>query len=127
MHRYMSALHITFFDAALKETAYAFSRKILVDTSLKIWAAASSASPMMGATYDLSRLVACGSGFYRTLQEEQGLGPLSVRADLVCVVEDAKTWCLRCIESGETNIKGYLHMCIIGGQIDGLRRGRGEA
>ncbi|RDL38255.1 Uncharacterized protein BP5553_02595 [Venustampulla echinocandica] len=152
VHRYRSSLHVPFFGLALHETAYAFSRKVVVETSLKIWYAACPSSSTTVAQPrsdtaspdqdDLARLTVCGSGFYRTvaaqatlliglelrtqLQEEESLGPVPLRPDLLSVLEDAKTWCLRCIKAGETNIKGYLITCIIATQIEGLMRGLGK-
>ncbi|KAE9363170.1 putative C6 transcription factor [Stipitochalara longipes BDJ] len=155
IHHYFSSLHIPFFDLAVHETAYAFSRKVVIETSLKIWYAAYSFPSHIAAQIyhdttssnrdDFARLITCGSGFYRTvtmraallivaelrtqLQEEESLGSeLLLRPDLLAVLEDSKTWCLRCIEAGETNIKGYLLICVLATQIDGLRRrlGKGE-
>jgi hypothetical protein len=57
------------------------------------------------------------------LQDEESLWPIPLRADLVAVVEDARTWCRQCIQSGETNIKGYLLIHVVTAQIDALRRG----
>jgi hypothetical protein len=91
---------------------------------------------------DLPRLTVCGSGFFRNvaiqaslliavelktqLQEEESLGPVSLRLDLLSVLDDAKAWSLQCIEAGETNIKGYLLLCLIAAQIEGLMRGIGK-
>lgn len=144
MNPYFLSLHIPFFGPALQENAYAFSRKIVVDTSLKIWCSAFPTSSIIATQSspnpdDLARLAACGSGFYRTttmqatlltavehrtqLLEEESIGPVPLRADLNSVLDDAKTWCLRCIEAGETNIKGYLLMCVVSAHIEALRRG----
>ncbi|KAK0621637.1 hypothetical protein B0T17DRAFT_591484 [Bombardia bombarda] len=151
MHRYLSSLHIRFLGPALHETAYAFSRKVVVETSLKIWRAAYPTSLAMvaqthGGTapspsddHVFGRLVVCGSGFYRVvalqatlliaielkaqLQEDEGMGPVQLRPDLLCVLEESKTWCLQCLEAGETNIKGYLLMSVVAAHIDGLVRG----
>jgi hypothetical protein len=152
MHRYISSLHIPYFGPALTVTAYAFSRRVVIESSLKIWRAAyPSPSPLAanessGETTppscdDLPRLVTCSSGFYpvvaihaafliymeiRTqLQEDEGLGPVPLRPDLVSVLEDAKKWCLQVIESGETNVKGYLLVNMVAAQIEGLKRGLG--
>ncbi|EPE32529.1 C6 transcription factor, putative [Glarea lozoyensis ATCC 20868] len=131
MSRYLSSLHTPFFGRSLYETSYAYSRKAVVENSLKIWRA-SQTSP-------LNRLAVCGSGFYETvafqaallvaveirtqLQEEESLGPVSLRPDLVAVVDNARTWCLQRIKSGETNIKGYLLIHVVTAQIDALRKG----
>jgi hypothetical protein len=152
MHGYISSLHIPFFGLALQETAYAFSRKVVVETSLKIWCAAYPSSSIMAAqsrsdTFlsdqdNLGLLTLCGSGFYSyvgfqaailiamelraQLQEEESLGPVPLRPDLLSVLEDVKTWCFRCIEAGETNMKGYLLSSIVTTQIEGLMRGLGK-
>lgn len=151
MHRYLSSLHMPFFGASLHESAYTFSRKIVIDTSLKIWCAAwppSCINPPNSSTAlaedDLfSRLVRNGSGFFRTvaaqaafvipaelgaqLQEgQQGLGPAPLRQDLLAVTEQSKTWCLRCIEAGETSAKGYLLASIMAAQVEGQRKGLGR-
>ncbi|KAM7192391.1 putative C6 transcription factor [Naviculisporaceae sp. PSN 640] len=94
MHRYLAALHSPFFGPALKETAYAFSRKVVVETSLKIWRAVypgpssppqpatgiqitmannneavrqSVAASSQGDVNFLERLAICGSGYIRTV------------------------------------------------------------
>jgi hypothetical protein len=88
---------------------------------------------------DFERLVINGSGFFRIaaiqavfliamelktqLQEEESLGPVPLRPDLLSVFEDAKTWSLKCSEAGETNIKGYLLISLVSAQIEGLMRG----
>ncbi|OIW27604.1 hypothetical protein CONLIGDRAFT_655445 [Coniochaeta ligniaria NRRL 30616] len=164
MHRYLSALHLPYFGPALHETAYAFSRKVVVESSLKIWRAAcpsssSSSSLSLAAIahqfpapsssewdeHDqlLPRLAVCSSGFYPTvaihaalliavelrtqLQEEENLlGPAMLRPDLFSVLDDAKAWCLRVLEAGETNVKGYLLMSVVTAQIEGLMRGLGK-
>lgn len=145
MNRYLSALHIPLFGPALHETAYAFSRKVVVETSLKLWRAAYPSSSMTTASngvamspglYDLERLTICGTGFYRTvvmqaallivielrtqLQEGDSLGPIHLRPDLLSVVENGRAWYLRCVEAGETNAKGYMLICVAVAQIHGL-------
>jgi hypothetical protein len=147
MRRYLLCLHIPFFGPAMEETAYAFSRKVVIDTSLKIWystcPSVSIAVPRPGGDIpvdvDLARLVSSSSGFFRKipfqaglliaveikvqLQEEDSLGPVTVRPDLLAVVEDARAWNLRVIEAGETNMKGYMILFIIAAQVDALFRG----
>ena len=150
MHRYLLSLHSPFFGASLRGTSYAFSRKVVIETSLKAWGVVYPTSTVMvpqpsgeaarpDLADDLARLVTCGSGFIRTvpmqasflisaevkaqLQEEEGLGPVPLRSDLLAVLEEAKVWSLQCIEAGETNIKGYLMHCLMTELIDALRRG----
>ena len=180
MHRYLSSLHIPFFGPSLRQqqTVYAFSRRVVVELSLKLWCAAypsssllatdataaanapqsrdtapsSSTSPStrVAGRDDLPRFIACGSGFFRmgvfqaTLlvaselraqarESDCGLGGVDrvgglgsaplLRPDLLAVVDEAKSWSLRCIEAGETNVKGYLLNCLVAAQIRGLARG----
>ncbi|KAM5382586.1 hypothetical protein ACJZ2D_002376 [Fusarium nematophilum] len=147
MRRYLSALHLPFFGPSLTETSFAFSRKVIVETSFKIWCTAyppsatdvDSNSPAFPSSRDeFARLTACGFGFFRTvawqasliiavelrnqLQEEESLCPGPIRSDLLGVLKDAKTWTMRCIEAGETNIKGYLGISLITAHIQGLMR-----
>jgi len=149
LHRYLSSLHVPYFGLSLHETAYAFSRKVVVDTALRIWCAAYPSSSILAGQQrgdpdreDLARLAFCGFGFSRTvvmqatvliavelkaqLQDEQSLGPALLRPDLLSVLEDAKIWSLRCIDAGETNIKGYLLTSILGAQVQGLIQGVGK-
>ncbi|KAM0275893.1 hypothetical protein ACHAQH_007280 [Verticillium albo-atrum] len=146
LHRYISTLHIPFFGSALRETAHAFSRKVVVDMSLKLWYAThSSAAETFGegdsrGSQDLARLTTNGSGFYRTvafqamllvaaelraqLREDDGAGfEASLRPDLLAVMEDAKAWSLVCIEAGETNFKSHLLVCVVSAAIEAARRG----
>ncbi|OBT63714.1 hypothetical protein VE03_06182 [Pseudogymnoascus sp. 23342-1-I1] len=149
MLRYQSALHVPFFGPSLKVAAYAYSRTVVVDNSLRMWnivcpaslrahGAAAEEEGEIGRD-DLSRLAICGSGFHcavsmqaalliavelRTqLQEAASLSPPTLRPDLVAAVEENKAWLLRRIEAGETNIKGYLLLCVVTTQIDALTRG----
>ncbi|KAJ0419389.1 hypothetical protein BJY00DRAFT_324420 [Aspergillus carlsbadensis] len=81
MNRYISALHVPYFGAALhgngngngngNGTSYAFSRKSVVDCALKVWRATTppSTSPFTSFTppnesTSLSRLTTCSAGFY---------------------------------------------------------------
>ncbi|KAM6519784.1 hypothetical protein FALCPG4_013371 [Fusarium falciforme] len=151
MRRYVSALHFPFLGPSLHETCYAFSRKVSVEASFKLWCAAyppSSVSSLdthsdndafASSRYEFSRYTICGFGFFRTvawqasliiaielknqLQEEDSLCPAPLRSDLLCALEDSKTWSLRCIEAGETNIKGYLGISVAAAQIQGLLKG----
>lgn len=155
MLRYLSSLHLPYFGPALHQATYAFSRKVVVDSSLKIWrlihhlpsptltaSVAAAANPHQDSD-PLVRLSTFSSGFYplacihasiliivelqaQLLQEEESLGPVSVRPDLLSVLEEAKTWTRRTVESGETNIKGFLLMCVMTAQIEGLMNGLSE-
>jgi hypothetical protein len=153
MNRYLSSLHIPFFGPSLHEAAYAFSRKVVVETSIKLWCAAYPASPIVSpqsnsqATTvsggdDLARLAVCGYGLIRLaalqascllllelrtqLQEDNSLGPVPLRRDLLSVVDDTKNWQWQCIESGETNVKGYMLTALVTAQIDAIMQGFGR-
>ncbi|RYP58737.1 hypothetical protein DL769_008824 [Monosporascus sp. CRB-8-3] len=147
MHRYLLSLHGPYFGAAFNETVYAFSRKVVVESSLKIWRAAYPVSqPLNGAVApkadELQRLITCSSGFYPTgaihaafliavdlrmqLKEDDSLESIPLRPDLLSVLQESRNWCLQVIKAGETNVKGYLLMSIIATQIEGLMHGLGE-
>ncbi|KAF7623754.1 hypothetical protein F9C07_5260 [Aspergillus flavus] len=149
MLRYLVTLHIPFYAMAPHETAYAYSRKAVVETSLRIWCALNPSSSIMAAhtrhdtastgRNDFDRLAICGTGYLRVfgmqaslaiaaelstqLQEEERLGPVFLRADLLSMVQESKEWLFRAIEAGETNIKGYLLIELIEARIAGLRQG----
>ncbi|KAI9711551.1 MAG: hypothetical protein M1820_002116 [Bogoriella megaspora] len=150
MLRYLSALHIPFFGAGLHKASYAFSRKVVFESSLKIWYAtwpSSFAVPTLSQTQtesssetnDFAQFTTGGSAMFGTiamsacfviaaeimaqLQDEESVGQAPLRQDLLRVIDDAKSWTLRRLEAGETNTKGYLLMSLIKAQIDGLRRG----
>ncbi|KAJ6111446.1 hypothetical protein N7523_007507 [Penicillium sp. IBT 18751x] len=147
VRRCLVALHMPFFASAVNETAFAFSRRVVVENALKIWCSIHPSSLMASrpnegqniTQQDLTRLAQCGSGPFRTtamqacfliaselkaqLQEEDGLGPVPLRRDLLGVIEDYKNWNLKCIEAGETNTKGYLLTCLIYTQISALMMG----
>jgi hypothetical protein len=91
---------------------------------------------------DLPRLAVCGAGFYCTvamqaslliavelrtqLLEAASLSPPTLRPDLLAVLDDNMAWQLRRIQAGETNVKGYLLICVITTQIEALSRGLGK-
>lgn len=145
MHRYLSSLHVPYFGPGLQETAYAFSRKVVLESSLKIWRAVRP--PKTSGLFDntsfeedgLPRLATCCSGFYPTVaiqaafliaielrtqaQEEQILDAMSLPTDLTLVLDEAKAWCLAGLQAGETNVKGFLLMSVVTAQILGIVRG----
>ncbi|KAM3530287.1 hypothetical protein MY4038_004969 [Beauveria bassiana] len=96
------------------------------------------------ATDKFGRFARCGSaaGFFRSaafhanltvafelrtqLQEQESLGPAMLRPDLISVLEDAKHFTMQSINAGETNVKGYLFICLITTQIYSLQQGMGS-
>ncbi|KAF2646535.1 hypothetical protein P280DRAFT_544881 [Massarina eburnea CBS 473.64] len=143
LERYLVALHMPFFTSSLNDNSHTFSRKVALDSSLKIWYImhpSMSASPESSANTDyIERLGTCASGFIRIsilqsmfvvavelrekLKEDEGLGPVPLRPDLLAIVENAVVWQFKCIEAGETNIKGYIFTTLISASIEGLMKG----
>ncbi|POS70117.1 hypothetical protein DHEL01_v211488 [Diaporthe helianthi] len=90
----------------------------------------------------LARLMTCGSGFFRTcavqvsftipmelhaqLHDDEGLDGLGpnarMRRDLAAVTEEIKAWSWRCMEAGETSVKGYLMASLLVAQTEALQR-----
>jgi hypothetical protein len=152
MNRYLCAVHAPFFVPALNDTKYAYSRKAVFDTALKMWYATFPASDGFGlplsndaaspARDDFKRIVTCGHGFFRSatmqsilmiavemrtqLQEDDGLSPTPLRRDLFAILEEAKAWTIWCMEAGETNVKGHVFVCLMGAYTQGLAKGLGR-
>ncbi|RAL05943.1 uncharacterized protein BO80DRAFT_460985 [Aspergillus ibericus CBS 121593] len=145
IQRYLLSLHAPYFGPSLHEATYAFSRKVVIDSSFKIWRTAcpcpSPPSTSPSNDSDIPRLATTTSGFYPTTTiqstflialelraqlQEDSLGPVLLRPDLLAMVDEAPEWCLRVIEAGETNVKGYLLTRIMGAQIEGLKSGKGR-
>jgi hypothetical protein len=98
-----------------------------------------SAGPPGSSEELLARLITCGSGFLRTcavqvsftipmelhaqLQDDEGLGPTRIRRDLATVTEEIKAWSWRCMEAGETSVKGYVMSSLLVAQTEALQRG----
>lgn len=151
-NRYLCALHAPFFTSALKDTKYAYSRKAVFDTSIKIWYAVyptldntsmpSSDDRTSLVLDDFQRLVICGHGFFRSatmqavlmiaietrsqLQEDDSLGPNPLQREFFSILEGAKTWSLRCMEAGETNVKGHVFTSLMLAYSQGLAKGLHE-
>ncbi|KAK3297791.1 uncharacterized protein B0H64DRAFT_416719 [Chaetomium fimeti] len=149
LRRYFLALHLPFFACALQETMFTFSRRVVVESALRLWRAVFPVPLSMSADANtdwdpLQRIAISGSGFFRIvaiqgfvaiaielkslLKEEEsfGLGPVELRPDLVAMVQDYKVWSWRSMETGETNTKGYLVACMIYAQVDAMRRGMSD-
>ncbi|KAJ5594665.1 uncharacterized protein N7459_000873 [Penicillium hispanicum] len=143
--RNLLALHAPYLGPG-HDMAYAFSRKVIVETCLKIWCSAYPASSVLTTSSrtdvvpdDFVRLTQCGSGPFRViatqacfliaaelniqLHEQDSLGPAFLRRDLLAVLEEFKCWQLECIKNGEVNTKGLLFLNIVIAQIDGIMRG----
>ncbi|KAI0134846.1 fungal-specific transcription factor domain-containing protein [Daldinia grandis] len=92
---------------------------------------------------DLARFTTCAAGFARSilsqasmaigldlqnqLEEDDGLGPPTPRADLLNILRDATAWTYRRVYIGETNVKGYLVSLALLTHIEGLMKGMKRA
>ncbi|KAK5046010.1 hypothetical protein LTR84_008797 [Exophiala bonariae] len=149
MRRWLMSVHVPFLGPTFYATTYAFSHKVVIDASLKLWkttnlgeALATSQAEdgeITQARRDLTRLATSGNGYLRTctfqasfllagellnqLREDEGLGPLTLRPDLLAVLNESKDWSLKCLEAGETNVKGYLLNCLLASYVEGLTQG----
>ena len=52
------------------------------------------------------------------------MGPVPLGPDLFSLLEDAKTWSLRMIKAGETNVKCFLLMSIVHAQMQNRMQSR---
>ncbi|RDW76881.1 putative Zn(II)2Cys6 transcription factor [Aspergillus mulundensis] len=147
IHYYVCCLHMPLFEKSLGEAAYAFSRKVTIESALKMWYAIYPSSTIINSARgedaldkgNITRFVECGFGFFRTgsmvatmfvslelktqLQDEDSLGPSPYRVDLFSLLCDARERSWNMIECGETNVKGYLLACLVTAQIEGLMKG----
>ncbi|KAH8650997.1 hypothetical protein BX600DRAFT_387382 [Xylariales sp. PMI_506] len=148
IRRYFLTLHVPYFGHALCDATYAFSRRVVVDSALRLWQLVDPvpSPPLVVATpdrgvEDMIRMATNAAGCFRSVPiqaalsitvelrsqilEDTGVGgpPIfSARPDLVAVLHGAQEWCLRRIRAGETNIKGYLGLAVTAAHIDGLRQ-----
>jgi hypothetical protein len=149
LRRYLVALHTPYFRASQHESTYAFSRKVIVESSLKIWHCVFYNPPIATSAgcveesalgnRDFRRMALSGNGALRAcasqacfliaadlraqLEEEEGLGPVTLRPDLLSVVTDCKSWSLDALRAGETNAKGYMFLEMVSTLLDGLKSG----
>ncbi|KAJ4416663.1 hypothetical protein N0V85_002199 [Neurospora sp. IMI 360204] len=155
INRDLAAIHIPFYSAALHEAAYAFSRKVVVESCFKIWRAvsplptspSSSDATRQDANQDICRLASHGAGFCRNAgfqvsmlllgelraqlreEAETSLSPVNrslLRPDLLAMVTEAKDWTMRSINAGETNVKGHMFVSMVSAQIEGMMKGLEE-
>lgn len=143
MNRYVLAIHTPFFEPALTNASCAYSRKTSVDAALKIWYTVCPEGSSHGKdASDMEKAVTCVSGFIKTvptqasfvialeiraqLIEDDGLNLTPPRKDLLSAMYEGKYWLLRCLEAGETNLKGYIFYCVIIAEIEHLMEGNGR-
>ncbi|KAK1759063.1 hypothetical protein QBC47DRAFT_457411 [Echria macrotheca] len=133
--RYLLALHVPFLELALSscpQSRLLYSRTEAVDNALRIWNAARFEDTLFrrfatnGATFirttsAQAAFVAAAELRAQILAERDSLVPPVVRADLLAVVNEAQEWSLKCVEVGETNMKGHLFLSIVRAQIEAAR------
>ncbi|KAB5517515.1 fungal-specific transcription factor [Coniochaeta sp. 2T2.1] len=146
LYRYYFALHVPQLRQSLTDPVYYFSRKMCVDTALKLCQIASllpTQPPSKNGDFD--SLLISASGPYRAIvfqgitivglelltrkQEEHGGSGLSTTlgaSEMRSVLEAAADWTLRQIHSGETNCKGHMCIHMILAHIDGIEAGLGD-
>ncbi|KAI3319531.1 hypothetical protein HD806DRAFT_262489 [Xylariaceae sp. AK1471] len=89
---------------------------------------------------DLARFAICAAGFWRLLagqpammailelqtmlQEDEGLGPSTLRPDILNILRHSLPYYISRIKAGETNIKGYLFTMALAGHVQALMEGR---
>lgn len=135
--RYRAALHIPFFAASMDDPAYTHSRRVVVETSLRLWRTLYGlARPDEPA---IVRWARCGSGELRQVamqsalliplevlgelrEADDALGPAPLREDLMAVLDQSVQWSRGCIAIGETNIKGFLLAMCIEARVQGVAR-----
>ncbi|KAG9193085.1 hypothetical protein G6011_03120 [Alternaria panax] len=145
MQRYITCLHLPFFASALNVPLYAYSRKATVDSSLKIWRMACPDSSSVSHPFretDIARVCRCTAGFFRMYafhgatflanelrmriqEDDDDLTELPLA--LKSILDDAANWYLGCIQAGETGIKGYLLLRLIGVWIDATNHHRNQS
>ena len=138
------------------EPTYAFSRKTVVEMSLKAYYCARpqavamqdplESSSMAGLDSsgmdEFARLSLTGGSFFRyiphqanvliavelqnQLREGGGFCIPTARPDLLNVLKDAKEWALQRIQAGETNVKGYLLAAALSAHVDATLQGMGK-
>ena len=145
IRRYFSALHAPFLEASLTSlphpSKFLYSRTTALDSALRIWSTASPAGHTGPVLF--SRFIHNGASFLRgglvqsifviaaelrflLLSSRDSLLPPIIRPDLLAAVEDAIAYTLRCIEAGETNVKGYVFVRLVRAQLESAQRGANE-
>lgn len=146
IRRFMLALHYPFLSH-FTDPAYFFSRKILTDAARRLVSLRQlpeGVPPPAGVEY-LRNLSICSTGFSRVLmqallllglelvtlkrEEMESYGePGTGGADLRELLEGGSMCLLQCIRAGETNVKGYMFLEALLGEVDGVVAGlEGEA
>ncbi|WYZ44906.1 hypothetical protein EsH8_VIII_000222 [Colletotrichum jinshuiense] len=155
-YRLFFALHQQVIPLALRNPVYYFSRKMSIDTALRLCDVAfltqdksgtgSNAKPTNTSEVDFFRLTINGAGTYRSVPFQ---GVMTVGLELVNLKEDeikngpsmslnsfegqlrgildaVQEWSRGRIQSGETNIKGHALSVLLSAHVHGLEAGIAE-
>lgn len=143
-HRFLLALHHPFAVKAKTNPTYYFSRKICLESSLLLLSYSPSSQPMdLGIQDDYTRLKLLGKGQFRgvlmhaimavclelmnQLQEDSSPFPSAFKTlshqELHHAIEDFVDHMLLRIKAGETNVKAYIFLSCILGQINAMQAG----
>jgi hypothetical protein len=148
IHRFFLAIHLPLLGPSLTDPTFYFSRKMCIDTALKLSQLAHLLGPASAHSTDgdFDRLITSAAGPYRTAvfqgiliiglelvtrKEEQirkGDGSVALgEAEMRSVLDAAVDWTASVIRSGETNCKGHAAVVALLAQFDGLQAGFQEA
>ncbi|OLN81048.1 putative transcriptional regulatory protein C139.03-like protein 13 [Colletotrichum chlorophyti] len=150
-YRLFFALHHQIVPLSLRNPVYYFSRKICVDTALRLCEAAfltpdksgtgAMEQPSTPSEVDFQRLTVNGAGSYRSIplqvvmtielelinlkEEEMSNGPsiAGSESQLRAILGAVHEWSRARIRSGETNIKGHTLSVLLGAHILSLETG----
>ncbi|GKT59719.1 C6 zinc finger domain-containing protein [Colletotrichum tofieldiae] len=151
-YRLFFALHQQVVPLALRNPIYYFSRKMSMDTALRLCEVAFLSTEKSGtglikpstpSEVDFHRLTVNGAGTYRSVpfqaimiiglelinlkEEEVNNGPsmslIGSETQLRVVLDAVHDWSRRRIQSGETNIKGHALGVLLIAHIQGLENG----
>ncbi|KAJ4257580.1 hypothetical protein NW762_008705 [Fusarium torreyae] len=150
-YRCFISLHQPMVARATEDPTYYYSRKVSLDSSLKLAQICGLSMPRYGnsssggsldPTTSFDRLITNGSGLFRVIptqtlfsvglefikkseEHRDSLGglPTMGSSELRSVLDAAQVWSERRIRSGETNIKGYCFLCAAIALGDALEMG----
>ncbi|KAK1657008.1 fungal-specific transcription factor [Colletotrichum godetiae] len=152
-YRLFFALHHQIAPLALRNPVYYFSRKMVVDTALRLCEVAflapdksgtgATVKPATPSEVDFHRLTINGAGFYRSVPFQGvmtlGLELINIKEEEVRnghsmiysgsedqlrgILEAVYDWSRNRIQSGETNIKGHALSVLLIAHIHGLEQG----
>lgn len=143
LYRFFFALHVPRLRQSLIDPVFYFSRKMCIDTALKLCQIANLLPTQPYSTAgDFDSLLSSGSGPYRAIvfqavtiiglelltkkqEAREGSSPSVTLggSEMRSILEEALDWTTRQIRSGETNCKGHAAIQTLLTQIDGIEAG----